>query len=130
MFPRLQAPGCFRPIAVVATLCHFRFMRWLPLLSAVATLCGCAGPKNTFLVDDPRGLVTTATLRLCGSVSPLERNGDRLSLQQSVACEGDGEIQLVYRDGGQENCIVGYVTPDAKQDFRFRAKQSSCQPFA
>jgi hypothetical protein len=103
------------------------FMRWIPLL-LVMSLSGCAGPKNTFVVQDPRGLVSSATLRLCGSETPLLREGQRLSLSRSVTCEGDGAIRLIYKDGGPEDCPIGYVTPQAQQDFRFRAEQSSCQP--
>jgi hypothetical protein len=102
-------------------------MRWVPLL-VVCSLVGCAGEKNTFEVQDPRGLLTSATLRLCGSESPLVRNEDRLTLSHSISCEGDGEIRLVYKDGGPEHCLIGYITPDAKQDWRFRAEQSACQP--
>ena len=102
-------------------------MRWVPLFLVMA-LDGCAGPENTFVVQDPRGLVSSATLTLCGSETPLVREGRRLSLSRSVTCEGDGEIQLVYTDGGSEHCLIGYVTPQAQQDFQFRAEQSSCQP--
>ena len=102
-------------------------MRWLPLFLVLA-LGGCAGPKNTFVVQDARGLVSDATLRLCGSETSLVREGQRLSLSRSVTCEGDGEIQLHYTDGGLEHCLIGYVTPQAQQDFQFRADESSCQP--
>ena len=104
-------------------------MRWIPLFAIVA-LGACAGPKNTFVVEDPQGLVTGATLRLCGSETPLARQGTRLSLAQSVSCEGDGEIRLINKTGRMSHCIVGYVTPDAKQGFRFRADQSSCRTLA
>ena len=117
----------FRPIAATTTRRHSRSMRWVPLLLVIA-LGGCAGPENTFVVQDPRSLVSSATLRLCGSETPLVRHGDRLSLSRSISCEGDGEIRLVYADGGPEHCIVGYVTPDLKQDFIFRAEQSRCLP--
>ena len=102
-------------------------MRLVPLFLVMA-LGGCAGPKNRFVVQDPRGLVRSATLRLCGSETPLVREGKRLYLSRSVTCEGDGEVQLVYTDGGPEHCLIGYVTPQAQQDFQFRADQSSCQP--
>jgi hypothetical protein len=101
-------------------------MRWLLLLVMVG-LGACARPKNTFVVEDPHQLVTNATLRLCGSETPLVREGNRLSLARSIACEGDGEIELVYASGGAGHCRVGYVTPDAKQAFHFRADQSSCR---
>jgi len=95
----------------------------------VFALGGCTGAKNTFEIEDPRGLVSSATLRLCGSETPLAREADRLTLTRSIACEGDGEIRLVYEDGGSRHCIIGYVTPDAKQDWHFRADQSSCHHF-
>lgn len=102
-------------------------MKRLSLLLMLA-LGGCAGAKNTFQVQDPRGLVRNATVRLCGSETPLVREGNALTLTRSITCEGDGEIQLIYKDGGPEHCPIGYVTTDAKQDWRFRAEQSSCQP--
>lgn len=103
-------------------------MRWVPLLLVLA-LGGCA-KNNTFEVRDPRGLVSKATLRLCGSETPLEREGATLRLTRPITCEGNGEILLVYGDGGPEHCLVGYVTSDAEQDWRFRANQSSCEPLS
>lgn len=101
-------------------------MRWAPWLLLLA-VSGCAA-KNTFEVDDPHGLVRRATLRLCGYETPLERHGDTLTLTRSITCgEGDGEVLLIYKDGGPEHCIVGYVTSDAVQDWHFIAKQSSCE---
>ena len=121
---------CFRPIAAIRARWHSRLpMRWVSLFLMMA-LGGCGGPKNTFVVQDPRGLVGRATLRLCGSETPLVREGQRLSLSRSITCEGDGEIQLVYIDGGPEHCLIGYVTPEAQQNFQFRANQSSCQPLS
>jgi hypothetical protein len=102
-------------------------MKWVPVLLAFA-LAGCARAKNTFEVEDPQGLVRSATLRLCGSETPLLRAGNKLILSHPITCEGDGEIQLFYKEGGPERCLVGYVTPGAKQDFHFRADHSSCQP--
>jgi hypothetical protein len=97
---------------------------------AVAAVCAwrLRGRENIFEVQDPRGLVRSATLRLCGSETPLVREENRLTLTRSIDCEGDGEIRLVYKDGGPEHCLIGYVTPDAKQDWHFRAEQSACEP--
>jgi hypothetical protein len=102
-------------------------MRCIPLLLMLA-LGGCTGAKNTFQVQDPRGLVRSATLRLCGSETPMVREGSALTLTRSISCEGDGEIRLIYKDGRPEHCPIGYVTSDAKQDWHFRADQASCQP--
>jgi len=103
-------------------------MRWLPLLLIVA-FGGCVRPENMFVVEDPHHLVTDATLQLCGSETPLVREGNRLTLSRSVRCEGEGEIQLLYASGGTGYCHIGYVTSDAKQAF-FRAGQSSCSTVA
>jgi hypothetical protein len=100
-------------------------VRWVLLFFAFA-LAGCS--RNTFEVDDPKGLVRSATLRLCGSETPLERVGKSLKLSRSINCEGDGEVTLIYHDRGPEHCVVGYVTTDMPQDFHYRAEQSSCQP--
>ena len=94
----------------------------------VIALSGCAGTKNTFVVQDPGSLVSGATLELCGSETPLVRDGNKLSLSRSIRCEGSGEIRLIYKDGGPAHCIVGYVTSDAKQTFVFRAERSRCVP--
>jgi len=121
--------AAFDPLLTFPRAGILSLMRWLPLLLVVA-LGGCAGPENTFVVEDPHHLVTNATLRLCGSETPLVREGNRLSLERSVGCEGEGEIQLIYAKGGAGHCHIGYVTPDAKQAFHFRADQSSCPPLA
>ncbi len=92
----------------------------------VLALAGCS--RNTFEVDDPKGLVRSATLRLCGSETPLERHGKSFELSQPITCEGDGGIRLIYQDGGPAHCVVSYATSDMPQDFHYRAEQSSCQP--
>jgi hypothetical protein len=89
-------------------------------------LAACA--KNTFLVEDPKGFVRTATLQICGSEAPLHRAGKTWKLTHSISCKGSGEIRLMYHDGGPEHCTIGYVTGDARQQFRFRAEQSACSP--
>jgi hypothetical protein len=100
-------------------------MRWCLLLLALP-LAGCA--KNTFVVEDPKGLVKSATLSLCGSETPLDRSGHSFTLVRRVNCEGDGEIRLIYHDGVPGHCPIGYVTSDAVQDWRFRADPSGCSP--
>ena len=102
-------------------------MGWILLLLTVA-LGGCS--KNTFEVDDPKVLVRSATLQLCGTSTPLQRAGKSFELSRSITCEGDGEVRLIYQEGDPEHCIVGYVTPDMRQDFHFRAEQSSCRDIA
>ena len=121
--------AAFHPLLPLRSAGILASMRWFPLFLMVP-MVGCAGPENTFVVEDPHRLVTSATLRLCGSETPLMREGDRLSLARSVGCEGEGEIQLVYASGEAEHCRIGYVTPDAKQGFHFQADQSSCQTLA
>lgn len=100
-------------------------MRWALLLLVLA-LAGC--DRNTFQVDDPKGLVRSATLRLCGSETPMERAGTSFELSRKNKCEGDGEIRLIYQDGGSEHCLIGYVTSGMPQDFHYRAEKSSCRP--
>ncbi|HEX4739114.1 MAG TPA: hypothetical protein VH331_16300 [Allosphingosinicella sp.] len=100
-------------------------MRWA-LLLPVLTLAGCA--KNTFVVEDPKHLVRTATLFLCDSETPLDRSGNTFNVTRRVNCEGDGEIRLIYNDRGPEHCWIGYVTSDAEQHFHFRAERSGCSP--
>jgi hypothetical protein len=102
-------------------------MRWA-LLLLVLVLSGCS--RNTFEVEDSKSLVRSATLRLCGSETPLERSGASFKLSRSIRCEADGDIVLTYQNGAPQHCIVGYVTPNMPQDFRFRAEQASCQPIS
>lgn len=99
-------------------------MKWRVLLPAFV-LASCSA-KNTFVIDDPNRLVRTATLQICGSETPLVRSGDSLKLTQSITCEGNGEVRLIYHDGGAEDCPVGYVDSGAKQKWLFRAEQSAC----
>jgi hypothetical protein len=94
----------------------------------VLALPGCS--RNTFEVDDPNGLVRSATLRLCGSQTPLKRTATSFKLSRSIKCEADGDIALTYENGASQHCMIGYVTPNMPQDFRFRAEQSSCQPIS
>ena len=119
--------SAFDPLRTLRLADMLASVRWLPLLLVFA-VGGCAGEKNTFEVQDPHGLVRSASLQLCGSETPLVRKGNRLALVRSVSCEGDGEVRLIYEDGEPEHCLIGYVTPDLKQDWHFRAEQSSCRP--
>ena len=93
------------------------------MLAAVA-LAGCS--RNTFEVDDPRDLVRSATLQLCGSESPLKHDDTSFHTSRWATCEAEGEVRLIYKNGAQQHCIVGYVTADMPQDFHFRAERSSC----
>jgi hypothetical protein len=95
----------------------------------VLTACS-ANPMdwNIFEVDDPNGLVRSATLELCGSETPLKRADASFKLTKSIRCEGDGQVLLIYREGSAQHCVVGYVTPHMRQDFHFRAERSSCEP--
>jgi hypothetical protein len=99
-------------------------MRWALLLGTLA-LTDCS--RNTFEVDDPNGVVRSATLELCGSQSALKHDGPSFTTSRWANCEADGEITLVYHNGPTQHCIVGYVTADMPQDFHFRAEQSSCR---
>lgn len=92
---------------------------------AALVLTGCS--RNTFEVDDPRGLVHSATLDLCGSKSPLKRNGPSFTTSRWADCEADGTVTLTYHMGPPQQCIVGYVTSGMAQDFHFRAERSSCE---
>ena len=92
---------------------------------AALVLTGCS--RNTFEVDDPHSFVRSATLRLCGSESLLERDGASFSSSRWATCEADGEITLIYRNGTPHRCIIGYVTANMPQDFHFRAEPSRCR---
>jgi len=91
-------------------------------------LAACSRAENTFTVEDEQRAVTAASLVLCDSTTPLQRLDSRLSVSKPIDCEGSGYIRLTYASGRVWDCPVGYVTPGAKQDFKFRATEAECQP--
>ncbi|HKC03070.1 MAG TPA: hypothetical protein VKC17_07180 [Sphingomicrobium sp.] len=96
--------------------------------AALLTLAACSRAENTFIVEDEQQSVTAGSLVLCGSTTPLQRLDGRLSVSKRIGCEGHGYIRLTYKSGREWDCPVGYVTPGAKQDFKFRATEADCQP--
>lgn len=95
-------------------------------LPVLLTLASCSAVENTFTVEDEQGSVRSANLVLCGSTTPIQRQGGRFTASEPINCEGSGYIQVTYAAGDQRNCPVGYVTPGSTQVFAFRA--SECQP--
>ena len=91
-------------------------------------LAACSRTENTFTVEDEQHAVTAASLVLCGSTTPLQRSDGRFSVSKPIDCEGSGYIRLTYASGRKWDCRVGYVTPGAEQDFKFRANEAECQP--
>src|ERR1043166_2752480 len=59
-------------------------MRRIPLLLMLA-LDGCTSAKNAFQVQDPRDLVRSAALWLCGSETAMVREGSALTLTRSTS---------------------------------------------
>jgi hypothetical protein len=102
-------------------------MRTLTFATLLA-LAACSRIENTFTVEDEKGAVTAADLVLCGSTTPLRRSDGSYAISRPIDCEGEGHIRLTYASGREQECIVGYVTPRAKQDFRFRASETECHP--
>jgi len=100
-------------------------MRLLALLSITA-ITACTQAENGFVVEDQQQRVETATLVLCGSETPLRRKGDQLEVSKVVQCEGEGRIKLRYSSGDEHECVVGYVTPGAVQNFAFNATDNGC----
>jgi hypothetical protein len=91
-------------------------------------LVACSEVENTFTVEDEAGAVKAADLVLCGSTTALHGRDGRFTVSKPIDCEGGGRIRLTYTSGHKRDCPVGYVTPGAKQDFRFRASEAECQP--
>ena len=91
-------------------------------------LAACSAVANTFTVEDEKGAVKAADLVICGSTTPLARSDGSFSVSKPIDCEGEGRIRLTYASGHERECLVGYVTPGAKQDFRFRATEAECEP--
>jgi hypothetical protein len=101
-------------------------MRWGTFVIPVA-LYACTSAENRFVVDDAQTHVVAATLVLCGSETPLQRNGKRLTLSKPITCEGSGYIRLRYTSGDDHVCPVGYVTPGMEQDFTYRTTETGCE---
>src|SRR5690242_19257293 len=98
-------------------------MRTLALAALLAPV-SCSAVDNTFTVQDEKGAVKAADLVLCGSTTPLRREDGNFTVSKPIDCEGSGHIRLTYASGHEQECPVGYVTPAAKQDFRFRASDA------
>lgn len=95
---------------------------------APSSLVGCSRVENSFTVEDEGRTIAVADLVLCDSTTPLKRVDGRFVVSKPISCEGEGYIRLTYASGQEKECRIGYVTPGAKQDFRFRAGESKCQP--
>ena len=94
----------------------------LPILA-----CACTTSVDTFQVEDEQELVRSAKLELCGSETPMRRQGRYFWTTRRITCEGSGLIRLTYNDGSTRDCIVGYVTPPADQNFTYRATAAGCE---
>ena len=96
------------------------------LILVALVLTGCSAVPNTFEVDIAASPGATATLALCGNETPLTRIGGLLMTARPITCEGQGEVRVRFKDGGRARCGIGYVTPGALQDFRFRIRDGRC----
>jgi len=93
----------------------------LPLL-----LIGCDRTANTFEVQAPGA--ASAELRLCGRTTSLQPSGGKLAASRAITCEGEGDITVRFPKRPPVGCHVGYVTPGAAQDFRFKVDGDRCRP--
>lgn len=100
-------------------------MRSIAFALAIS-LAACSGAESTFSVKDEHGLVTAARLELCGSEASLQRRNGQFTARKTVDCESSGRIRLTHASGAQHDCLIGYVTPGAEQDWTFRATGSGC----
>ena len=102
-------------------------MRWLTF-AILGALSACSPRvENAFVVEDEQNAVATAKLTLCGSETPLQRQGERLAVRKSIDCEGSGHVTLRYATGDEHDCAVGYVTPGAEQNFKYQATAKGCE---
>lgn len=100
-------------------------MKWIALAIPIV-VSACSMVEDTFVVADDKKIVAAAELTLCGEHVSLQRSGGQLIIRKAIDCEGSGRIRLRYASGAKHDCIVGYVTPNAGQNFRFRATESGC----
>lgn len=103
-------------------------MRFLALVFMIA-LSGCSNVENTFIVTDAEQNIVSADLKLCNSVTPLQRSGERWSVTTPIECEGSGKISIKYASSEEETCIVDYVTPAAVQSFEFQVTENGCEVY-
>lgn len=66
---------------------------------------------------------------LCGQSTDLTRTGEQFKGVVPVRCEGDGIIKVRFPNQQAVNCTVGYVTPGAVQNFKFRVENGGCGSF-
>jgi len=89
-------------------------------------MTGCDRAANTFEVNAPDA--GSAELQLCGKATSLERSGDKLTVTRAISCEGDGVITVHFPNRPPVSCPIGYVTPGAVQNFRFKVDDGQCGP--
>ena len=100
-------------------------MRMSVLLLSLLVI-GCERSPNSFTVHAPGAV--SAELRLCGEAVGLARSGDTLSVTHAIRCEGEGTIAVHFPDRPSASCHIGYVTPGAVQNFRFKVDGDRCVP--
>ncbi len=101
-------------------------MRRTPFLGVVA-LASCTTTSDSFTVADPDGLAVSAVLELDGDVLPLARDRDGFLATRPIRRDAHGRIRVIYADGRQTDCPIGYVTPGAAQRWNFRLTPARCE---
>lgn len=101
-------------------------MRKALLLCAVA-LTSCTGKSDTFTVADPNGLAKSAVLQLDGHAQSLTRFSKRLTTVREIRRDAHGRMLITYADGRKVDCLIGYVTPGALQQWDFRLTPTTCE---
>lgn len=102
-------------------------MKWIALV-ALALLAGCQPRiRDTFTVDVADGATTSAVVSVCGVDTPMKRSGSQFEASYPIDCEGEGDVLVRFADGALTKCHLGYITPDAGQDWRFAVRDRSCR---
>ena len=99
------------------------------ILSCVLAFCvsSCNHVTNGVVIYDKGQTMSSAEARLCGRHKPLTKNGAEIRGAIPITCEGDGAILVRLLNGKETTCRIGYVTPGARQDFRFVVEGGQCR---
>lgn len=99
----------------------------IAMLLLIPTTAACSKVQNSFEIYAGDGVLSSATLSLCGSEIRLMPFHQRLRAAMQIGCEGYGTLHARYAGGAAVECPVGPVSPQAYRHWRFRAEQGRCE---
>lgn len=100
--------------------------RTIALLLLLFAAGGCSKVENSFEVYADDGVLSSATLSICGLESPLMPFHQRLRVALRIGCEGYGTLHARY-NGATMDCPIGPVSPHAYRHWRLKVGQGRCE---